>query len=145
MAKERDFLNRKEIELTAIVLASKGYMECYQNCEYLNEFEQRKLKNAIRNIQEMQDSILNRTERVYLKRLKSVLDNNDLNFTPTGLNRTQMVECVDNDVVMKLIKDSGWIMDCVDCERADYAECDCYKIMASVGVEISNKKGCPFK
>lgn len=146
MANERNFLNRKEIELTGLVLASKEYSKIYINCEYLNEFEKRKLTNAIKNLQELETSLFARTEKVYLKRLKSLLDKNDLSFYPRGLNRNKIVEEVDNSIIEQLIQDSAWAMECIDCDRSDYENCSCYKVMASVGKEPTNYKGgCPFK
>ena len=142
----RDFLNRKEIELTGVSFAAKEYLKIYLGCEYLNEEEKKLLTNAIRNLDKLQDSILGRTDVVYLKRLKNLLDNNELYFYPKNLNRTKIIEEVDDSVIEKLISDSSWAMDCIGCENEDYKNCECYKIMASLGKQPTNYNGgCPFK
>jgi hypothetical protein len=142
----RDFLNRDEIQLTGIVLASKVYLKNYSECEYLNDFERKKLNYAIKHLEEFQASILARTDRVYLKRLKSITDNNELYFAPKGLNR-KIVEEVDDEIIGELLSESGWAFDCFDCNKQDYHKCNCYKVYASVGKEPTNCKDgeCPFR
>lgn len=142
----KDYLNRKELETTAVVLCSKEIIRAYLQCEYLAEEEVKLLRQVVKNLDKLQTSLFKRTESVYLKRLKSIVLNNELYFAPKGLTREKIAEEVDDEIVEKLLKDSGWAMECIDCEKQDYKNCNCYKIYASIGKEPSNcnKQGCPF-
>lgn len=141
----RDYLTRGEIELTGIIFISKEYMRTYLEKDCVTDEERRKLELAIKHLDFFQESMLSRLDKVYLKRLKGFLDNNDFKPTPKGLNRNEIVEFVDDEIMEKLLEDSQWKLDCIDCERCDYQNCDCYKVLASVKPTIKNTSGCPFK
>ena len=142
----RNFMNARERELLAKSLACCHTMKELKETEFISPTEKRNLTTAINNIEKLQDSVLERMDVPTLKKLKNLLDNNKLGFYSRSLQSRPMEEDIDDDIINRLIEASSWAMDCLDCNRKDFQNCDCYRIWVAVGKEGKDKKGdCPYK
>lgn len=142
----KNYANRKESDLFTLILAFEEYLKIFSECEFLSEIELRKVKNAIKNIHEMNESVKERLGLVFLKKIKSFLDHNQLGFYAKGILRDKVVNYIDDSVLEDLLEDAGWNMDCIGCDKENHTECRCYRIFVEMGKEGNGKAtGCPFK
>lgn len=142
----KNYANRKESDLFTLILAFEEYLKLFKDCEFLSEAEVKEVVKAIKSLDKMQTSVKERLGIVFLKKLKSFLVYNQLGFYAKGIVRDKVVNNIDDDIVTELLNDSGWAMDCFDCEKEDFKNCRCYKIFVEMGKEGNVKeKGCPFR
>jgi hypothetical protein len=142
----KNYANAKERELFTVILACEEYLKIFARSEFISEQEQKKVNNAIRNLNEMKLSVEDRLGYVFLKKIKSFLDGNHLGFYAKGIVRDKVLCEIDDDVINDLLEDAGWSMDCVGCDRENHTECRCYKIFVEMGKDGNGKAtGCPFR
>lgn len=142
----KNYMNSKERDVFVLILAFEEYLKIFGTFECLSEKEKKNVDNAVKNLSALNQSIKDRMGLIFLKKLKSFLDNNTLNFHAKGIKRDLVISQIDDDIVNELLEEAGWSMDCLDCEKEDYIDCRCYKIFVEMGKEGNGKKdGCPFK
>ena len=142
----KNYANRKESDLFTLILAFEEYLKLFKDCEFLSEAEVKEVVKAIKSLDKMQTSVKERLGIVFLKKLKSFLDYNQLGFYAKGFVRDKIVNNIDDGILNDLLQEAGWAMDCFDCEKTDHTNCRCYKIFVEMGKTGNNKEsGCPFK
>lgn len=144
--KMKNYANRKEIELFTLILAFQEYLKIFKDCEFLSEQEVKNVSKALKSVNEMSESVKERLGYVFLKKIKGFLDCNTLGFYAKGILRDKVVNNIDDDIITELLNDSGWAMDCFDCDKEDFKNCRCYKIFVEMGKHGNGKEmGCPFR
>lgn len=142
----KNYANRNEIELFTLILAFEVYLDNFSKCELISESELKSVKTAMKNLHVMTESIKERLGLVFLKKIKKLLDCNHLGFYAKGIVRDKVINHIDDSVLIELLEDAGWNMDCIGCEKENHTECRCYRIFVEMGKEGNGKAtGCPFK
>lgn len=119
----KDYLNRKEVNQTALILATEVYINQFLDNDFFSPDERKKIQKAEKALKEFKKLLFDRIGEVYLRKIKGYIDSNQIGFYCKGIVRDTVAETVDDEIIQRLLDASGWALDCFDCDRTDFKNC----------------------